>query len=54
MAKDHIRLYGLDWSKKLEKVALEINIFDPKKSLKEFDYEKLRLNPSELIYIVSK
>ena len=52
--KDHIRLYGLDYPKKLEKVGFKINIFDPKKSLKEFDYEKLRLNPSELIYIVSK
>ena len=38
----------------LEKVGFNITVFDPKKSLKEFDYEKLRLNSSELIYIVSK
>ena len=52
--KDHLRLYGLDYPKKLEKVGFKINIFDPKESLKDFDYEKLRLNPSELIYIASK
>ena len=52
--KDHVRLYGLDYPKRLKKAGFKITVFNPKDSLKEYDYEKLRLNPSELIYIVSK
>ena len=52
--KDHVRLYGLDYPERLKKAGFKITVFSPKDSLKEYDYEKLRLNPSELIYIVSK
>ena len=52
--KDHVRLYGLDYPKKLEKAGFKIDVFDPTKSLEKINYEKLRLNPKELIYIVNK
>ena len=52
--KDHVRLYGLDYPKKLEKSGFKIDVFDPAKSLAEIDYEKLRLNPKELIFIANK
>ena len=52
--KDHVRLYGLDYPKKLEKAGFKIDVFDPKKNLGKINYEKLRLNPKELIFIVNK
>ena len=52
--KDHLRLYGLDYPKKLEKAGFKIDVFDPKDSLGDIDYEKLRLNPKELIFIAKK
>ncbi len=52
--KDHVRLYGLDYPKKLEKAGFKIDIFDPQKKLKEIDYNKLKLNPKELIFIANK
>ena len=52
--KDHVRLYGLDYPKKLEKAGFKVEIFNPRESLPNYDYSKLRLNPSELIYIASK
>ena len=52
--KDHVRLYGLDYPKKLEKAGFKVDVFDPKTSLKDVDYEKLRLNSSELIFIARK
>jgi SAM-dependent methyltransferase len=52
--KDHVRLYGLDYPKKLEKAGFKVDIFDPVNKLKEIDYQKLRLNPKELIFIANK
>ena len=52
--KDHVRLYGLDYPKKLEKAGFKVDVFDPKTALGEIDYEKLRLNSSELIFIARK
>ena len=52
--KDHVRLYGLDYPKKLERAGFKIDVFDPSKNLKEIDYDKLRLNPKELIFIANK
>ena len=52
--KDHVRLYGLDYPKKLEKAGFKIDVFDPTKSLGKINYKKLRLNPKELIFIVNK
>jgi hypothetical protein len=47
-------LYGLDYAKKLEKAGFKVDVFDPKTSLGDVDYEKLRLNSSELIFIARK
>ena len=52
--KDHVRLYGLDYPKKLERAGFKIDVFDPSKNLKEIDYDKLRLNHKELIFISNK
>ena len=52
--KDHVRLYGLDYPKRLEEVGFKVDIFDPKSDLGLIDYEKLRLNSSELIFIARK
>lgn len=52
--KDHVRLYGLDYPKKLEQGGFKITTFDPRISLKGIDYEKLCLNPNELIFIAKK
>ena len=52
--KDHVRLYGLDYPKKLEEGGFKITTFDPRICLKGIDYEKLCLNPNELIFIAKK
>ena len=52
--KDHLRLYGTDYPKRLEEGGFKVEIFEPKKSLKSINYEKLKLNPKELIFIARK
>ena len=52
--KDHLRLFGLDYPRRLEEGGFKIEIFDPKKSLSDVNYEKLRLNPAELIFVARK
>ena len=52
--KDHLRLYGLDYPSKLQKGGFNIEIFDPRKSLNNINYDKLKLNPKELIFIAKK
>ena len=52
--KDHLRLYGKDYPKKLEKAGFKIELFNPRKDLSGVDYQKMRLNPDELIYIAKK
>ena len=52
--KDHLRLYGTDYPKRLEEGGFKVEIFDPKESLKTINYEKLKLNPKELIFIARK
>ncbi len=52
--KDHLRLYGTDYHKRLEQGGFKVEIFDPKESLKSINYEKLKLNPNELIFIARK
>jgi SAM-dependent methyltransferase len=52
--KDHLRLYGTDYPKRLEEGGFKVEIFNPKQSLKTINYEKLKLNPKELIFIARK
>ena len=49
--KDHVRLYGKDYPIKLEKAGFKIEIFNPRTDLKNLNYQKMRLNPDELVYI---
>ena len=52
--KDHVRLYGKDYPIKLEKAGFKIEIFNPRTDLKNLNYQKMRLNPDELVYIAIK
>ena len=52
--KDHLRLYGKDYPKRLEEGGFKVDIFNPKKLQKDIPFEKLRLNPLELIFIARK
>ena len=45
---------GLGNPKKLEKAGFKIELFNPRKDLPGVDYQKMRLNPDELIYIAKK
>ena len=52
--KDHLRLYGKDYPVKLKKAGFKIEIFNPRTDLKNLNYQKMRLNPDELVYIAIK
>ncbi|MDG2226108.1 MAG: methyltransferase domain-containing protein [Flavobacteriales bacterium] len=51
---DHVRLYGLDYPKKLEAAGFEVEIYDYHKDMPKEQYEKYRFHPDELLYIVKK
>ncbi len=51
---DHVRLYGLDYPDKLGSVGFEVNLFNYKEHFTKEVYERYRLHPDELIYVVRK
>ena len=51
---DHVRLYGLDYQKKLEAAGFEVEIYDYHQDMPKEQYEKYRFHPDELLYIVKK
>ena len=51
---DHVRLYGLDYPDKLRAAGFEVNPFDYHNEFPKEQYERMRLHPDELIYVVSK
>lgn len=52
--KDHVRLYGRDYPKKLQAAGFNVKVIDMKEELPTEIYTKYRLDPKELLYIVSK
>lgn len=52
--KDHIRIYGKDYQKRLENAGFEVNLYDIKKDLNIRNIEKYGLNKEEILYIGKK
>lgn len=51
---DHVRLFGLDYPKKLNAAGFEVDIFNYKEHLKPEVYQRYRFHEDELIYVVKK
>ncbi len=51
---DHVRLYGLNYPKRLEEAGFEVETIDYKKELSDAAFDRYRLMKSELLYIVRK
>jgi len=52
--KDHVRIYGKDFQKRLENTGFEVNLYDIKKDLNIRNIEKFGLNKEEILYIGKK
>lgn len=52
--KDHLRLYGLDYKKRLESVGFEVEVNDYISTLSQEEIARYGLNASEKIYICRK
>ena len=52
--KDHLRLFGLDYPKKLEKVGFKVETINMQKTLPLKELKLLRLHKDELLYVVHK
>ena len=52
--KDHVRLFGKDYPRWLEKAGFSVQEFDPKKEIGNELIERYRLIPSEILYIFHK
>jgi len=52
--KDHVRIYGKDFQKRLENAGFEVNLYDIKKDLNIRNIEKFGLNKEEILYIGKK
>jgi SAM-dependent methyltransferase len=51
---DHVRLYGLNYPKRLEEAGFKVDIVDFSKELPSEVFERYRIPKTELLYIVSK
>jgi len=52
--KDHVRLFGKDYPRWLEKAGFTVQEFDPKKEIGNELIERYRIIPSEILYIFHK
>ncbi len=52
--KDHVRLYGLDYPKKLSSVGFDVRPFDYHQYLDSSDQERFRLHKDEILFILTK
>tara|TARA_R110002072_G_scaffold302976_1_gene490583 strand:+ start:34986 stop:35756 length:771 start_codon:yes stop_codon:yes gene_type:complete len=52
--KDHVRLFGQDYPDWLRKAGFTVNEFDKESFYSEEDINRFRLDPKEVLYIVSK
>lgn len=52
--KDHVRLFGKDYPQWLEKAGFKVEAFDKEKFYGSEVIERYRLDPKEVLYIVSK
>ena len=51
---DHVRLYGLDYPDKLRAAGFEVEEYDYTQHFSKEEYERMRLQPKEKIYVVKK
>lgn len=51
---DHVRLYGTNYPKRLEEAGFEVETIDFKNELSPEEFERYRLQKTELLYIVRK
>jgi len=51
---DHVRLYGLNYPKRLEEAGFKVDIIDFSKELPTEIFERYRIPKSELLYVVRK
>ena len=52
--KDHVRLFGMDYPKWLEKAGFRVEQFDMNDTWKPTEVEKYRLMSKEILYIIQK
>ena len=52
--KDHVRIYGKDYKKRLESIGFSVYIYDIKKDLDLKAIKRFGINPEEVIYICKK
>ena len=52
--KDHVRIYGKDYKKRLEDVGFKVNLYDIKSDLSIKDVKKYGLNEEEILYVYYK
>ncbi|MCF8302751.1 MAG: methyltransferase domain-containing protein [Bacteroidales bacterium] len=51
---DHVRLYGLDYPKRLEQAGFKVNILNPAREQWPFDLKKYAINEEENLYVAQK
>lgn len=51
---DHVRLYGLNYPKRLEEAGFKVDIIDFSKELPTETFERYRIPKTELLYVVRK
>jgi predicted SAM-dependent methyltransferase len=51
---DHVRIYGMDYFKKLRSIGFEVNAIDLSKSLTDEEIDRYRLSKGELIPVCKK
>jgi SAM-dependent methyltransferase len=51
---DHVRLYGLNYAKRLEEAGFKVDVIDFSKELPTETFERYRIPKSELLYVVRK
>lgn len=52
--KDHVRIYGQDYKRRLESVGFTLDLYDIKKELSIKDIKKYGINGEEILYIGKK
>ncbi|MBK7128988.1 MAG: methyltransferase domain-containing protein [Crocinitomicaceae bacterium] len=52
--KDHVRLYGLNYPKRLAEAGFQVEVVDFSKEIPSAQFEKFRIPKEELLYVVRK
>ena len=52
--KDHVRIYGKDYKKRLESVGFKLDLYNIKKDLSIKEIKKFGSNEEEILYVCRK